>query len=295
MFKNLEATAMSTKVLPELGSCPIATIAEGLHQDSLGIWQSAAMNAISYPEEGNAECFRIEDSSYWFQHRNSCITTLVRRYSPTGPIMDIGGGNGFVTRALMDHGFEAILLEPGAAGAFNAKVNRGVSSVICSDLANAGIKPESVDAAGLFDVLEHIRDDRDFASQIRFILRPGGLLYGTVPAHNWLWSHSDVEAGHYRRFDRHSLSQTLGGKFQLLWFSYMFAPLVVPLFCLRTVPSILRIGKGKKALSVSTEHGTSGGASVTVLKKLLAREAASIARGAAQSFGTSCLFVARKS
>ena len=64
-----------------------------------GIYYSAASEAISYPEEGNEACFEIEDQSFWFQHRNDCIRELVRNFPPrgSGPIIDVGGGNGFLT------------------------------------------------------------------------------------------------------------------------------------------------------------------------------------------------------
>ena len=63
-----------------------------------GVWftKTSSENALSYPSDGNDQCFRVEDSSYWFGHRNTCIVELVRQFPPNGLIFDIGGGNGFV-------------------------------------------------------------------------------------------------------------------------------------------------------------------------------------------------------
>lgn len=47
---------------------------------------------ISYPEGGHAVCREVEDSSFWFAHRNRCIVAAVERMPPCGPILDIGGG-----------------------------------------------------------------------------------------------------------------------------------------------------------------------------------------------------------
>ena len=59
-----------------------------------GIWYASKTDKVSYPAEGNEQCFGIEDNSFWFRHRNSCILELVKRFPPPGkgPIFDVGGG-----------------------------------------------------------------------------------------------------------------------------------------------------------------------------------------------------------
>ena len=76
-----------------------------------GVWftMTSSENALSYPSEGNDECFRVEDSSYWFGHRNTCIVELVRQFPPNGLIFDIGGGNGFVAKGLEEAGFATVV------------------------------------------------------------------------------------------------------------------------------------------------------------------------------------------
>jgi len=61
-----------------------------------GIWYATHQETVSYPTDGNDECFGIEDSSFWFRHRNSCIVELVKMFPPqgSGPIFDVGGGTG---------------------------------------------------------------------------------------------------------------------------------------------------------------------------------------------------------
>jgi hypothetical protein len=50
------------------------------------------------------------------------------------------------------------------------------------------------------EVLEEIGDGSRFARKIRRCLVPGGRVYLTVPAGNWVWSDDDVQAGHFRRY-----------------------------------------------------------------------------------------------
>lgn len=58
----------------------------------------------------------------------------------------------------------------------------------------------SFDAVCLFDVLEHLEDDRAALAEVRRVLKPGGLLFISVPLHPGLWSAHDVACGHFRRY-----------------------------------------------------------------------------------------------
>src|SRR5271154_4610925 len=88
-----------------------------LKEEASGIWVSEARaESLSYPSKGNDSAFRVEDHSFWFKHRNRCILELIKRQEIPGPVLDIGGGNGYVCRGLEEEGIETILLEPGPAG-----------------------------------------------------------------------------------------------------------------------------------------------------------------------------------
>ena len=79
-----------------------------------GIWSrgSATEKHVHFPERGHAECFRIEDDSFWFAHRNELISAALRRAGAWGPFLDVGGGNGVVSRRLEADGIPCVLLEP---------------------------------------------------------------------------------------------------------------------------------------------------------------------------------------
>lgn len=57
-----------------------------------GIYFSKKDSIISFPDEGYDLCFDIEDNSFWFHHRNSCIVAGVKRYCTDKIIFDMGGG-----------------------------------------------------------------------------------------------------------------------------------------------------------------------------------------------------------
>jgi SAM-dependent methyltransferase len=257
-----------------------------------GIWRARQSSPVSYPNDGNASCFRVEDGSFWFRHRNQCIATAVRRWTPSGFILDVGGGNGYVAGGLIEAGHATVLLEPGDEGARNARVVRQIPDVICATLHEAAFKAGTVPAVGLFDVLEHIEDDAGFIGELRRLLAPGGFVYVTVPSHEWLWSTADVDAGHFRRYTCASLvSRFAAAGFDVLFSTYFFEALVLPLFLLRTVP--YRLGF-RGHLADEAEHATGRGWLSAVLQSMLAREVVAIGNRRSLATGTSCLLVARK-
>lgn len=59
-----------------------------------GIWRGRGTEPVSYPVSANDACFELEDSSFWFTHRNACLTVMLDRFPTSGPFFDVGGGNG---------------------------------------------------------------------------------------------------------------------------------------------------------------------------------------------------------
>ncbi len=218
-----------------------------------GIWQPTSVSLVSYPEDGNETCLQVEDGSYWFAHRNRCIIETMRNFPPQGTVYDIGGGNGFVALGMQGAGHDVVLVEPGS-GARNA-IRRGVKKVIWATLSDSGLRAQSMPAASAFDVVEHIEDDVGFLSEIKNALEPGGRLYCTVPAWNSLWSDEDIQAGHFRRYTKDSLTKTMEkAGMEVEYVTGMFTWLVLPVLALRVLPYRV-CGSRKRDLStVRSDH-----------------------------------------
>ena len=60
----------------------------------------------------------------------------------------------------------------------------------------------------LFDVLEHIKEDKETISKLLEILKDSGRIFITVPAYQWLWSKHDENLMHQRRYSKKSLKLT---------------------------------------------------------------------------------------
>lgn len=272
-------------------STTLDLIPSHLTPDAEGIWRGAESH-VSYPEDGHSICLGVEDGSFWFRHRNQCILSAVRRFSPGGVLLDIGGGNGFVSRFLSAHDQEVILLEPGIEGARSAR-RRGIDTVIQSSLESAGFAESVFPAAGLFDVLEHLPDDGGALREIWRILKPGGMLFVTVPAYPCLFSDEDRQAGHMRRYTKESLRRVLENSgFDILLNGSFFLFLPIPILLLRTIPSWVRRLLGRP-LSDRPEVRHVKGA-WTALDSLWNWEARAIGNGIPLPVGGSILAVARK-
>lgn len=261
-----------------------------------GIYYADSSENISYPDSGNENCFEVEDNSFWFRHRNNCIIEMITNYPPTGnsPIFDVGGGNGFVTKGLLDAGLEVVLVEPGQRGSINAK-NRGVPHVICATTRTAQFKPGSIPAIGVFDVVEHIEDDVGFLKHLWDLLVPGGMLYLTVPAYQFLWSQADVEGGHFRRYTLSNLKKKMRHSgFDISYSSYIFSYLPIPLFLLRTLSYKLNFVKSSASDNTKKDHSPPKGISSKILNLLHNWELKKIRAKKRLSFGGSCMMTAQK-
>jgi SAM-dependent methyltransferase len=163
--------------------------------------------------EQAANLFAAEDRHFWFRARNRVIGRVVRSLvaglPPGYRVLEVGCGNGNVLRVL-----EEVCVGTELAGMDLAaeKLSAARQRVRCplrqGDLHELPSE-EPHHLIGMFDVLEHLNDDRAALSAVRQALQPGGRLLLTVPAHQSLWSYADENAGHCRRYSRAGLTQVL--------------------------------------------------------------------------------------
>ena len=97
-------------------------------------------------------------------------------------------------------------LEPSALSRSRAEA-RGAGEVVDGSLLALPFGKASFDLALALDVLEHIDDDRCALIELGRVVRPGGGLVVTVPAHPRLWARHDELNRHFRRYTRTSLRE----------------------------------------------------------------------------------------
>jgi SAM-dependent methyltransferase len=262
-----------------------------------GIYYADSSDTISYPHDGNDNCFEVEENSFWFRHRNNCIIEIIKNFrsSKDGPIFDVGGGNGFVSKGLLDAGLEVVLVEPGKKGVINAK-KRGIPHVICATTHTAKFQPGTIPSIGVFDVIEHIEDDIGFLKHLWKLLAPGGMLYLTVPAYQFLWSQEDVEGGHFRRYTLSNLKKKMmHSGFDISYSSYIFSYLPIFVFFLRTFLYKLNLSQTSTSDSIKQDHSSPKGIGSKILNLFHNWELLKIRARKRIPLGGSCMVAAKKS
>jgi len=178
-----------------------------------------------------------EQRHWWFQGRLAVLRSVLRATLPPGRlrIVEIGCGGGALLALSAEFG-EVVGVE--ATEAFLDAARRRGLPVLRGSLPDAlPLDPDSFDGVFLFDVLEHIEDDRAALRAVRRILKPGGLLICTGPAYPWLWGPHDEVLGHRRRYTARTLRQVALDAdlrpLRVTYFNTLLAPAIVLVRALR--------------------------------------------------------------
>ncbi|MDR5727422.1 MAG: class I SAM-dependent methyltransferase [Terriglobia bacterium] len=210
-----------------------------------------------------------------------------------GLFLDVGGGNGYVAKALISAGIHCVLIEPGLDGALAARA-RAVDPVVCARLEDADLPSGCAASIGLFDVLEHIEDEAAALKLIHSILEPSGRLFLTVPSYQFLYSSEDDSAGHFRRYTIPRLRRVLArSSFRIEFSSYFFTPLPPLIFLARTIPTRLGMRQAERHETAGSEH-TPGGPAAWMMDRMLDLELRRLRAGKRCLLGGSCFCVAVK-
>lgn len=157
------------------------------------------------------ELWKFEDEHFWFQSRSRLIAWHLGEYfGSVSDFLEIGCGNGLVMSYLESRfpntNFTgADLFSEGLAFA-RRRLNR--SQLIRMDFLQSALRVQ-FDVVGLFDVIEHIDEDRLAIRKMFDSIKPGGGAIITVPQHPFLWSSTDKIAHHKRRYTKAELSGKL--------------------------------------------------------------------------------------
>jgi SAM-dependent methyltransferase len=170
---------------------------------------------LSQPEPvsmGDAWFDIASTSHFWIRRRFEVLRKLAPHFDwPRLTLAEIGSGSGLVQRQFEDQfgaeidGFD--LNETALQTAVSGK-----SRCLCYNIhARDDQLRGAYDAIVLFDVVEHIDDDRGFLESALFHLKPGGSLIINVPALMQVFSGYDKAAGHVRRYGAEDLIALVEG------------------------------------------------------------------------------------
>lgn len=134
-----------------------------------------------------------------------------------GRVLEIGSGLGNISKYFLRNNFEITLTDLREEYCFSLKEkfhsSRNLLGVKQMDL----IHPEfdsiysnhlkKYDTVFALNVIEHIQDDKLAVFNCKKLLKANGHLIILVPSYQGLYNNFDEELGHFRRYNRESLSQ----------------------------------------------------------------------------------------
>lgn len=138
-------------------------------------------------------------------------------------VLDVGCGEGRFTAALADAGAQAVGIDVAQEPLRRALVERPELDLrVVPAVGSWPLEDASFDVVWAGDTIEHVADTAGWLSEVRRVLRPGGLLLLSTPAHGpWTLlgvalsrrafrAHFDPRSDHLRFYSRASLAELLG-------------------------------------------------------------------------------------
>jgi len=156
-----------------------------------------------------ADMAALEEHNWWYVARRELIRDLIARSCPdVKRVLDLGCGVGSNALALITPGSALIGVDMSEEALAFCR-SRGVyTDLLLATSEHIPVADASIDLVVAADVLEHMDDERALAEIYR-VLKPGGSLLATVPAHRWLWNWNDDYSHHKRRYANGELEKRL--------------------------------------------------------------------------------------
>jgi SAM-dependent methyltransferase len=181
----------------------------------------------------------VEDVHWWFVGRRRILQQVLDRYVGTSgsdrrKILDVGCGTGTMLTYLAAYGkAQGIDVDEEAIRYCR---ERGLVDVRLGAAEQLPFDDGSFDLVTALDVVEHLDDDLAAIREVARVLRPGGRVLMTVPAHRFLWGDQDEVNLHKRRYVAAEVRDRLTTTgFEVERISYINSYLFLPIAAVRLI------------------------------------------------------------
>ena len=148
------------------------------------------------------QMIRSEEHHWWHVGKRELIEETIGHYA-CSPCLDVGCGGGrmvaLTSSAMPSFGVEL------SERALHAARERGVSGLAQAEAGSLPFRSGTFGTVLALDVVEHHPRPDILMEEVKRVLKDDGVVIVTVPAFQWMWSHTDHALGHYRRYTRASL------------------------------------------------------------------------------------------
>jgi SAM-dependent methyltransferase len=184
-------------------------------------------------ETANRQFVELEQTHFWFVGRRRIFFTLLDREMAGRTdwrILDVGCGAGGMLGPLARYG-EVTGVDM-SEELIQFCRERGFDRVQVGSAYDLPVEPDSVDLLTLFDTIEHVPDDRRVLREVGRVLSPGGRVFISVPAYQFLYANNDRVAHHQRRYTARGLKGKLVEAglqpIQVTYFNTFLFPAIFP-------------------------------------------------------------------
>jgi SAM-dependent methyltransferase len=186
--------------------------------------------------------YTLERENWWFRARKNHLRHQIQKIvSNRGKlkILNVGAALGASSLMLQEFG-EVTSLEYDKYCCDYAQSELGIP-MINGSATELPFEDSGFDIVCAFDVIEHIEEDSLAISEMYRVCKPGGHLFLTVPAFEFLWSEHDQVNYHVRRYNKKSLNDAdKYVKKEIEYLTYFNFFLFLPIAIVRILASLIK-------------------------------------------------------
>lgn len=185
-------------------------------------------------ETANRQFVELERTHFWFVARRRIFFHLLDAVMDgrhDANVLDVGCGAGGMLGLLSRYGEVSGVDTSSELVEFCRR--RGFERVELGSAYQLPVASGAVDLVTMFDTIEHIPDDGRALREVARALRPGGVLFLSTPAYQFLYANNDRVAHHQRRYTAAGLRRVVAGSglvaIKVTYFNTFLFPVILPL------------------------------------------------------------------